>query len=348
MSEAAQSVATTYGGVELESPWQYGFLALLRRISAEHPEWPLLGEASSPRQEAVRIGQVPSMSFAAREVASLDAAEHKLVVKLFGLGMLGPNGPLPLHMTDQVREQWETKRDLTLANFLDLFHHRALTLLYRAWAQAQATAGLDRPEAESFSPYVARLVGDEPDSVVGSALPAHARWATAAHRVRPSRNPDGLVAAVAHFFGVPCRLQEFQLQWMRLAPQDECHMGWARASSMMGQGAVAGEAVPDRQSCFRLVLGPLSLDQYLRFTPEGSPSGRDLPALIELVRSFVGLEYDWEVELLVRRDAAPACRMGDAQQLGWSTWMGTAPDTQGLAISGMVFHPESYTHSSSN
>lgn len=325
-----------------DAPWRHSFTALLRQVSARNTGGPPVGEAVVPKQETLKIGQTPNMSFAPREVASLEHQANKLVLKLFSLGLLGPNGPLPLHMTDQIREQVETKRDFTLSDFLDLFHHRALSLLYRAWAQAQSTAGLDRPDQERFSAYIARLVGDEPDMAVGSALAPHARWASASHRVRHARNPDGLSATIGQFFSIPCRLEEYCLQWMPLAPEDISRMGWVGASSMIGQGAVAGEAVPDRQSCFRLVLGPLSLEQYLRFTPEGGRSGRDLPTLIEIVRSFIGLEYRWEVELLVRRDAAPACRMGDDQQLGWSTWMGTSPDSQGDAISGMVFHPEDY------
>jgi type VI secretion system protein ImpH len=70
-----------------------------------------------------------------------------------------------------------------------------------------------------------------------------------------------------------------------------------------------------------------------------------LPALLEIVRAFVGFEYVWEVELLIRSDAAPQTQLGDSTQLGWSTWM--ASDTRGAApsaaVTGMVYEPESYS-----
>ncbi|MFG6447440.1 type VI secretion system baseplate subunit TssG [Roseateles sp. BYS180W] len=323
-----------------QAPWAQAFLPLLRRVAALRSDLPGVGEALRPSAEAFRIGQTASLSFAPREIAALQEQAGKLMLTLYGLGMLGPQGPLPLHMTDQVRERVDTKRDHTLNHFLDLFHHRALSHFYRAWAQSQAAAGLDRASEESFSNYVARLCGDEPELAQGLALPTHARWATTAHRVRQARNPDGLAAAVAQFFGISVKLQEHCLQWMRLAPEDESHMGSPGPASVMGQGAVAGEAIPDRQSRFRLVLGPLTLEQYLRFTPEGHRGARDLPALVELVRAFIGFEYAWEVELLVHRHSAPPCHLGDAQQLGWSTWMGTPDAAHSAPISGMVFEPE--------
>ncbi|WP_077038103.1 type VI secretion system baseplate subunit TssG [Pelomonas sp. KK5] len=324
-------------------PWKHGLVPLLRRMAARHPQLPPVGQAQLPCQEAFRLGQQASLAFAPRELARIEDDAGKLSIKTFGLGMLGPNGPLPLHMTEQVRERSEARRDPTQADFLDLFHHRALSHLYRAWAQSQACAGLDRPGAETFSNYIARLAGDEPDLCTTSALPPHARWASAAHRVRAARNPDGLVATIRQFFGVAVRLREYCLRWMTLDEEDTSRMGRPGAAAVIGEGAMAGEAVPDRQSRFRLVMGPLTLEQYLRLTPAGHRGAHDLPALVEIVRAFIGLEYAWEVELLVQTRHAPACRLGEEHgQLGWSTWMGEAGGRVGEAVTGLVFEPESY------
>ena len=279
------------------------------------------------------------MAFAPREIASVSQSADRLKVRVFGLGLLGPNGPLPIHMTELVRERTESRRDSTLTDFLDIFHHRYLTHLYRAWAQAQSAAGLDRALDETFTRYVARLAGDEPSEVQNSALAPHARWASSAHRIRSARDPDGLVNSLNRYFGVPVRMHEFQLHWVPLEVQDQTQLGHPRASGMLGLGAVAGEFIPDRQSRFRLVIGPLDLPGYLRLTPQGSASGQDLPALVELVRSFIGLEYEWEVELLILADAAPPCSLGDGAQLGWSSWMGHNRDGK-AHITGMVLEPE--------
>jgi type VI secretion system protein ImpH len=280
------------------------------------------------------------MVFAPREIAEIRGRHGIPLIRLFGLGMLGPNGPLPIHMTEWVRERSQAKRDDTMADFLDLFHHRYLVHLYRAWAQAQAAAGLDRPGEETFTPYVARLAGDEADEVAHTPLPAHARWASAAHRVRQARNPEGLAAMLSRYFGVDVGLHEYILQWIAIEPVDTCRIGTSRRSSMLGQGALAGEVVPDRQHKFRLVVGPLTLHQYLRFTPQGAQDGCDMPALVEWVRAFVGYEYVWEVELVLRREEAPPSCLGGEERLGWSSWMGEA--LSGDTVTGMVYEPENY------
>ncbi|MET3494821.1 type VI secretion system protein ImpH [Variovorax boronicumulans] len=347
-----------------QSPWKFGFFALLRRLGAFHAAHPPIGLASRPQEEPFRLGQTAALIFAPREIAGAalpgDASSptsgtaHSRMgnnpalpmVRVYGLGLLGPNGPLPLHYTELVRDRTENHNDSTLADFLDLFHHRYLTHMYRAWAQSQAAAGLDRAEDEVFSRYIARLTGHDPLEIRDSVLPAHARLAASTHLCREARNPDGLAATLAQFFAVPVQLQEFVLHWIRIDAEDQSLLGRARASSVMGIGAMAGEVVADRQNKFRLVLGPLSLGQYLRFTPQGE----DLALLVEWVRGFVGYEFVWEVELRVRNDSTPPARLDDTEKLGWSTWLGgsegrgVAPNAAQAAdyTVGMVFEPEQY------
>jgi len=354
-----------------KAPWKFGFTQLMRRFGAKYAQRPPIGLASRPQQEPFRLGQTAALSFAPREIAELALPGTDLLalsgvpapvrggnnpalptVRLYGLGMLGPNGPLPLHYTELVRDRTENHRDGTLADFLDVFHHRYLTHMHRAWAQSQAAAGLDRADDETFSRYVARLTGHDPLEIRDSVLPAHARLAASTHLSREARNPDGLAATLARFFAVPVQLKEFVMHWIRIDERDQTRLGLARASGVMGMGAIAGEVVPDRQNKFRLVLGPLSLAQYLRFTPRG----KDLPMLVEWVRGFVGFEFVWELELRVSVDSAPPVRLGGAEKLGWSTWLG-GEDRSGLGVPrrdagadrgrcdfaiGMVFEPEQY------
>lgn len=75
---------------------------------------------------------------------------------------------------------------------------------------------------------------------------------------------------------------------------------------------------------------------YLRFTPQGE----DLPQLVEWVRTFVGYELEWELELRIKPESAPPAVMGDQQRMGWSGWLGR-PD-QRKPVTGMRFEPERY------
>jgi type VI secretion system protein ImpH len=317
-------------------PWRFGFLTLLRRIGADQRIDPV-GTARRPQAEPFRLGQRPSLAFAPREIANVEEANGRLKVRLFGLGMLGPNGPLPIHVTEIARDREESRRDATLVNFLDVFHHRYLTLLYRAWGSAQAAAGLDRPADERFSFYVASLIGQDADEIAHCPLPAHARLSASAHLVREARNPDGLRMTLERYFGVPVAIDEYVFHWIDVDPLDHSRLGLPGAPSTMAEGAMLGEQVPDRQHRFRIVIGPLDIEEYLRFTPQGA----DLPRLVEWVRAFVGYEFEWELELRIRPRSAPPAVVGGPQQLGWSGWLGRSPS--GEPVTGMRFEPERYS-----
>lgn len=354
-------------------PWNFGFVPLLRRLAAGQGGLPI-GKARRPRDEAFRLGQVADMAFAPREIAEVllpDAATaggeaepsepaaltgnrpDLPLIRLFGLGLLGPQGPLPLHYTEWVRERSKHLHDGTLANFLDIFHHRYLTLFYRAWAQSQAAAGLDRAEDEGFSRYIAQLIGHDPLDLQGSVLPSHARLGAAAHLAQKSRHPDGLAQTVAQFFGLPVQLEEFVLHWIPIDPPDHCLLGRPGPSSLLARGALLGERVADRQGKFRLVLGPMGIERYLRFTPRGA----DLPAVVAWVHAFVGQEFAWELELRVIPHEAPSACLAEGPRLGWSTWLGEAGYTASrclqhtprgrtapVAVVGMVFEPDGACH----
>ncbi|MEN8506353.1 MULTISPECIES: type VI secretion system baseplate subunit TssG [Paraburkholderia] len=317
-----------------DEPWRYGFLSLLRRIGAD-PRIDVVGTARRPQAEPFRLGQQPSLTFAPREIAGVGQTNGRLKIRLFGLGALGPNGPLPIHVTEIARDREESRRDTTLVNFLDIFHHRYLALLYRAWASAQATAGLDRPGNERFSFYVASLTGLDTREINHRPLPAHARLAASAHLVREARDPDGLRMTLEQYFDVPVAIEEHVFHWIELDETDCSYLGKPGTAATMGN-ALPGTRVPDRQNRFRIVMGPLDLDQYLRFTPQGA----DLPKLIEWVRAFVGYEFVWELELRIKAKSATPAAMGGSQRLGWSGWLGPSPTDK--PVVGMRFEPERY------
>ncbi|CAB3711913.1 hypothetical protein LMG22037_04113 [Paraburkholderia phenoliruptrix] len=319
-------------------PWRFGFLSLLRRIGANAAIDPV-GTARRPQAEPFRLGQQPSLAFAPREVASVQEAAGRLKVRLFGLGMLGPNGPLPIHVTEMAKDREDSRRDMTTVDFFDIFHHRFFTLFYRAWSSAQATAGLDRKDDERFSFYIAGLTGQDTREIADRPLPSHARLAASAHLVRESRNPDGLRATLAHYFGVPVAIEENVFHWIEIDPADQGRMGRPGPASTMGQAAMLGRVAPDRQHRFRIVIGPVDLNAYLRFTPQGE----DLPRLVEWVRAFVGYELEWELELRIKPESAPPAVMGGQQRMGWSGWLGRP--SLDRPITGMRFEPERYAKS---
>lgn len=315
-----------------ETPWKYSFLHLCRWIEARTAPSPRIGEDAHPFNESVRLGQTPSTAFAAREIADIQQRHGRLRIRLFGLGLYGPNGPLPLHLTEEAHERTIQKNDTTLTDFLDMFHHRWLALFYRAWAMGQPAAGLDRPDSERFSRYIASLIGHDPSDDARAPIPSHARLAAVSHLVSRSRYPAGLAATFSHFWNLRFRVEEYPFHWLELDKEELFRLG--TRSCRLGQGAVLGTHIPDRQSLFILHLGPLHLKEYERFLPTGA----DLPVLRAWVREFVGVEMDWMLSLSLLAPEVPRACLDGSGQLGRSTWLARKPSE--APVQGKLFSPE--------
>jgi type VI secretion system protein ImpH len=257
-------------------------------------------------------------------------------VRLFGL--LGPNGPLPIHLTEYTRQRLRHSNDPTLSRFLDLLHHRFIALFYRAWAQAQPHVNRDRAGQDRYRTYVGTFVGVAPQALrERDAVPDLARLFHAGTLVRQVRNAEGLAAILTQFFSVAARVEEFVGHWLTLAPADRTRLG--RSSGRLAEAAIAGGRVWDHQSKFRIHLGPLSLRQYESFLPHAADGGASaLQEVVDWVRFYLCFELDWDVRLHLRRDEVPPLMLGREGRLGWTSWLGTRPTATDAA--DLVLDPE--------
>jgi len=305
-----------------EAPYRYDFYQTLRQIeclSIDKPRW---AQAVRPADEPVRLGQEPSLSFAPASLASFGALGNDvrphLQVQLFGL--LGPNGPLPIHITDYIRERSRHAGDPALSRFLDLFHHRFIALFYRAWAQAQPHVSRDRPDDDQFITYIGAFLGLAPATMRDrDSLPDVGKVFHAGALAHQARNADGLAAILRQFFQLPVRIQEFVGHWLILGVRERTYLAGEGAS--LGCGAVLGGRVWDRQYKFRIHLGPLTLTQYESFLP----GGKMLKKLADWTRLYVGFELEWDVCLLLKQNEVPSLLLGRQGRLGWTTWLGKRP-----------------------
>ena len=305
-------------------PWRFDWFETLRWLEAHNPSRPRFGTAVRPGDEIVRISQKPSLSFAPAALTAFGGDDHGRVwIEQMAFGVYGPNGPMPFHFTEYARERSEYDDDHVLRAFMDIFHHRFSMLFYRAWAGAQATNSLDRPNDDHFSRYVSSLIGYGETVFAGrDTIPDHAKRYMAGHLVRLTRNPEGLATILRDFFGCPFRIEEWRPHWLRLKEKECTALGSETTANQLGRGAVCGVSVIDRQHRFRIHIGPLSFKEYQTFLP-----ARDhFMQLRDWVRNYVGFEFSWDVRLILCHDEVPRLRLGSGSgRMGWTTWMGRSP-----------------------
>ncbi|MDR0564158.1 MAG: type VI secretion system baseplate subunit TssG [Azoarcus sp.] len=321
----AHSVDLPFAEEAQSEPWRFDWFGILRWLNARNPSFPRFGTAARPALEVVRISQPPSLGFAPAALARYGRGKDGVIhIEQTAFGLFGPNGPMPLHFTEFARERGVHDDDATLQSFLDIFHHRFALLFYRAWADTQPAASLDRPETDHFSRYAGSLIGyGEPFFERRDLIPAHAKRYMAGHLVRLTRNPEGLTAILRGYFNVPFQIQEWMPRKLKIRKDDCTRLGEEAPASRLGGGAICGTTVLDRQHGIRIHAGPLKWDEYQLFLPIGA----GFRPVRDWVRNYVGIEYTWDFRLILRHDEIPPLKLGAKPcRLGWTTWLGhTAP-----------------------
>lgn len=313
---AAAALAARLG----EAPWKFGFYALMRLVEAVHADAPRFGRSVRPAQDRLRLGQEPSVTHQPASIAGLERGTEGrpdwLMVHFFGL--FGPDGPLPLHLTEYARDRRRNHRDPTFQRFADLFHHRALSLFYRAWADVRPTVSFDRPEQDRFGEYVAALAGlATPGLRNRDAMPDLSKLYFSGLLSNQTRHAEGLGQMVSSFFTMPVHVETFLGAWLSLPDSDVTRLGDGAGTAQLGGSAVLGNRVWSRQHKFRIVFGPLTLAEYERLLPGGLSFHR----LVPIVRNYAGDALVWDVNLILKREEVPAIRLGRQGRLGWTTWL---------------------------
>jgi type VI secretion system protein ImpH len=293
----------------------------------------------------------------------------KLFVHCFGL--FGPGGPMPLFFTDyalrrQVGHSGDadddgstgkaaengqdaekalpasTKRDNTLPAFLDVFHHRLISLFYRAWAASQKTVDLDRwqskrqPHQEPrFTIFIGSLIGLGMSSLQDrDSVPDWSKLYYSGRLAGMPRNAEGLQAILADFFKLPVQIQTFAGHWLDLPPQYVCQLGRSPSTGTLGTTAIVGDRVWDRQLACRLRLGPMSLKDLNQFLPGGECAKQ----LRDWLLNYSGEEYFWTIQLVIRADQVPDAVLGRAGQIGRTAWLKSGPVAHDM--DDIVFTPD--------
>jgi type VI secretion system protein ImpH len=307
-------------------PCTFQFFQAVRLLHRIYPSRRPVGRYGHPSAEIVRFGAYHHYAFPASQIQELRFQENgpPLMIVNF-MGLTGPKGLMPLYYTALLMERVRAK-DYGLRDFLDIFNHRMISLFYQAWEKYRFTVAYERGERDRFSHHLLDLLGlgtpklqnrmaVQDDSLLfySGLLSLHPRSATALRQI------------LWDYFEAPVEVEQFVGAWYALDPETQCRFeDGTRYSEQLGVGAIVGDEIWDQNSGVRIRLGPLSLEQYLDFLPNGS-AYQPLRSLVK----FYSSNLDFEVQLILKRGEVPPCELGAenevAPQLGWLSWAKNVP-----------------------
>jgi type VI secretion system protein ImpH len=246
----------------------------------------------------------------------------RIAVNFFGL--FGPNAPLPPHLTEYLLEREMRHEDPTATAFLNIFHHRLLSMFYRAWAANQKALDLDRPKNHRFDIYIGALFGVGMESLQEQdAVPDPAKLFFSGRMACQTRNAEGLESILRSYFNVPVEVQPFAGRWLDLPDDSHCRLGESVDSGSLGFNTILGARFWDCQLSFRMRFGPMSLADYERLLP----NGKSFERVRCWILNYCGQHFFWDLQLVLRADEVPQVNLGQFGRLGWTSWLKTKPFT---------------------
>jgi type VI secretion system protein ImpH len=337
-------------GQLLQEPYRFDFfqaVRLLERVAREQAGYDArrqrqpVGWDQPPEREVVRFRTLPALGFPASAVSQIrppaprtgaPAAEPpppEMVVTFMGL--TGAAGVLPYHYSALLLRRVRLK-DYALRDFLDLFHHRLLSLFYRAWEKYRLPFAYERTRLDgnagedAITQAVYCLVGLGTGGLRGRfAFDDEGFLFYAGHFAHAPRSAVALECLLEDYFEMAIRVHQLQGQWLGLEREDQALMPSAAhpkgRNNQLGMDLVVGERVWEIQSKFRLRVGPLTYRQFRALMPNGD----GLRSLCQLTRTYAGPEFDFDVQAVLAPAEVPWCRLGseddEGPYLGWNTWV---------------------------
>jgi type VI secretion system protein ImpH len=319
-----------------EEPYLFDFfqaVRLLERISGGRGP---VGHDVAPSREAVRFVAHLGLTFPPSPISSIEpgadsSAPPRMTTPFMGL--IGASGALPTVYTEALIALKSRRRNAAALDFFDLFHHRLISLFYRAWEKYNVPSLWDRGDPEhpgiagfdAFSKHLFDLIGlgssplRDRQAVPDGALIYYAGFFAQQHRPAVV-----LELLLSDHFGQPARVISFYGQWLRLQEDQQSRMGGIDgAFNRLGVDTVVGRKVWDDQSKFRVRIGPLGFEDFRDFLP----GGRLADSLMDLIRFFVRGELDFDVQLVLKAEEVPWCQLSKdpraATQLGRTSWLRT-------------------------
>ncbi|SIO61733.1 type VI secretion system protein ImpH [Singulisphaera sp. GP187] len=311
-----------------EEPYRFDFFQAVRLLARLNPERASVGREGPANREVVRFLTHLTMSFPASSIRSLEprdlpGAAPGMRVNFFGL--TGPSGVLPHVYTELLMER-SRLGDHSLAAFFDLINHRLISLFYRAWEKHHFIVAREHGGDEPFARHLFDLIGlgttalrnrhEFPDAAL---LPYSGFFA---RRQRPAVVLESLLR---DYFDFPIEIEQFVGRWLQLEPSDCSSLGALGRNNELGGSLVLGSRAWDAQGKIRIRLGPLSFDRFQALQPDGP----EFLAVAQMVRLFVDVEFEFDVQLILKAEDVPPCRLSSqgsgGARLGRHAWLRSRP-----------------------
>lgn len=277
-----------------------------------------IGHDGPVADEALRLRPSLRLSIPPSDIEEISTTDDRQRVQVTAtfLGLYGIDSPLPPTYGEHLARLADERAGERIRAFLDVFHHRLYSLLYRVWRRSRPV--LTGRGVNPLYDQLLAMVGFSSElGIGGKSLP---RPAEARLKVLRARTAGGLRALLKLRLGFDCRVDQMRPRMCAISHEQRSRLG--QANCALGTTAVIGARIADRNK-IRLFLEAEDLEMWLDLAPGGEQRQR----LDEAVDDYVGYPIDRDTEIRMDAQQVPPLQLGSRDAaLGQATWLGCPQD----------------------
>jgi type VI secretion system protein ImpH len=309
---------------------RFSFFQLVRILQRCSRGTVRVGYGGPASAESIRFRPDTSLAFPASDVTELDLVpipgkdEERYRITTTFLGLYGASSPLPSFYSEEVL--WADEDQSRTRDFLDLFHHRLLSLFYRCWAKYRYSIQFEYGEDDPLTPSLFALIGaDSSTPHEETGMPEQLRLLQFAGLINQQPHSASALESILseYFEGLPVSVEQCAGRWVPINSQQRTSLG--KKNCRLNTDCSIGHRVYSRTGNFQVHIGPFRLSKYLEFLPV-RPNYR---ILCSLIRFFATdrLEFDIAFRVLhpPRTRLLSKAPEDSRARLGWTSWLLSAP-----------------------
>jgi type VI secretion system protein ImpH len=299
----------------------YEFYQVIRLIENLFEDKPCIGTSFHFRNDVLKFKQNPSLRSTCSDISrcKFSQKDDKIVVVTNFLGLLGSNGIMPYFLTEWVLEQLRNK-NLALLEFLNIFHNRMISFLYRAWSINNQVVSYEKGKYDYISKYLYSIIGYDYNLFnAKSSLHYDFKLYFAAHFANLERTKESLCSIIREYFNVSICVEEFAEQWVNIPSNAKMELNSLQC--VLGKNTFLGDKAWNCTSKFRLVIGPMRMKRYESLLP----GTIGFTQLCEIISLSSPPELQCEVVYILKSDEVPCAFNNDELKLGYNAWLSSEP-----------------------
>jgi len=298
--------------------------------AGKDPDRDIHGEIFDPEMKGVRFTSNIEPVFPASEIDSITVPlnpinPYEMLVNF--LGLVGITGPMPETYTQILLDMEKIDpSNRAFSDFLDIFNHRLISLLYQVRKKHRFGFEFKKPEDTSFAKYFYSLIGMGTDDLRNRL---HFGEPSLLYYIglfsNRNRSIAGLEYILSDYFNIKVVTRTFLGNWRIIEKNFVTRLGFSGQNQILGKSVTLGNRTWDQEARFEIKIGPVNVSQFIDFIPL-KDSRASLP-LYELTRHYSGLQYEFDYVFIIDPIELKPAVLSDEKtsRLGWTTWIPPEP-----------------------